>query len=149
VATPCWAGLDLIGALDLLTTANILLGTMGRGPGYAVEVVAAVPGVVTSWPGLELAANRPYTSVIGEIDTLILGPFDEPSIARRDRRLITWLRRTARRTRRIVELCSGVFLLAEAGLLNGRRATTHWTFCAELGQRYPRVTLGLAPKCLH
>lgn len=149
LATPCWAGVDLIGALDLLTTTNIELGTIGRAPGYALEVVAAAPGVVTSWPGLELVANRPYTSVIGEIDTLVLGSFDEPEIARRDRRLIAWLRRTAQRTRRVVALCSGVFLLAEAGLLDGRRATTHWTFCAELARRYPRVTLDPEPIYVH
>jgi transcriptional regulator GlxA family with amidase domain len=149
VATPGSAAIDLIGALDLLTITNTQLGTMGRGPGYVVEVVAAAPGVVTSWPGLELVASRPFASVIGEIDTLILGAFDEPGIARRDRRLIAWLRRTAPRTRRLVALCSGAFLLAEAGLLDGRRATTHWTFCAELARRYPRVTLEPEPIYVH
>ena len=149
LATPCWAGVDLIGALDLLSTANILLRTMGREPGYSLEVVGAAPGVVTTWPGLQLVADRPYTSIAGDIDTLIVGSFDGPDVARRDRQLIAWVRRTARHSRRVVALCSGVFLLAEAGLLNGRRATTHWTFCADLARHYPRVTLDPEPIYVH
>jgi len=149
LATPCWAAVDLIGALDLLSLTNIELGSMGRRPGYALEVVAAAPGVVTSWPGLALVADRPYSGVTGDIDTLIVGPFDEPGVARRDRHLIAWLRHTARHTRRVVGLCSGGFLLAEAGLLDGRRATTHWEFCVELARRYPRVTLDPEPIYVH
>jgi len=141
--------MDLVGALDLLSLTNIELSTMGRGPGYVLEIVAAAPGVVTSWPGLALVADRPYSSVTGDTDTLIVGSFDEPAVARRDRQLIAWLRRMARRTRRVVGLCSGVFLLAEAGLLNDRRATTHWEYCAELASRYPRVTLAPEPIYVH
>src|SRR5262245_30798815 len=114
LATPCWAGIDLIGALDLLTNANDLLRTMGRESGYALEIVAAAPGVVTAWPGLQMVADRPYTSVTGEIDTLIVGSFDGPDEAERDRQLIAWVRRTARRARRVVSFCRGAFLLAEA-----------------------------------
>jgi len=86
LATPCSAGVDLIGALDLLTVTNTLLRTMGRGPAYAPEVVAAEPGAVTTWPGLQLVVERPYTSVMGRIDTLIVGAVDDPDIAGRDRR---------------------------------------------------------------
>ena len=149
LANPSSAGVDLIGALDLLTIANTLVRTMGRESGYSLEVVAAAPGVVTAWPGLQVVADRPYTSVAGEIDTLIVGAFDDPDVARRDRQLIAWVRRTARRTRRVVALCSGAFLLAEAGLLDDRRATTHWTFCADLARRYPRVTLDPEPIYVH
>lgn len=149
LATPSSSGVDLIGALDLLTVTNTVLRTTGRGPGYAPEVVAAGPAAVTAWPGLQIVAERPYTSVTGAIDTLIVGAFDDPDFARRDRRLIAWVRRTARRTRRVAALCSGAFLLAEAGLLDGRRATTHWTFCAELARRCPRVILDPEPIYVH
>jgi transcriptional regulator GlxA family with amidase domain len=150
LATPTSAGIDLVGALDILTVTNtVLQATPGRGPGYAPEIVTGRPGAVSTWNGLRLVADRPYTSVEGSIDTLIVGAFDDPEIARRDRRLIAWLRRTARRTRRTAALCSGAFLLAEAGLLDGRRATTHWTFCEELARRYPRLTVDAEPVYVH
>lgn len=150
LATPCSAGIDLIGALDVLTVTNtVLRTTSGRGPGYATEIVTARPGAVTTWPGLQLVVADPYTRVTGEIDTLIVGAFDDPDEAGRDPRLVTWLRRTAKRTRRLAALCSGAFLLAEAGLLDGRRATTHWTFCADLARRYPRVTVDPEPIYVH
>ncbi len=143
---PCTEAVDVVGALDVFLATNIILKTTsGRGPAYAPEIVSAESGVVCAWPGLQLVADRPYESIDGPIDTLIVGPFDDPDLARRDRRLLAWLRRVARRSRRVVSFCSGAFLLAEAGLLDGRRATTHWTFCAELTRRYPRVTVDPEP----
>ena len=70
----------------------------------------ATTDAVTAWPGLQIVAERPYASVKGAFDTLIVGAFDDPDVARRDRRLIAWVRRTARRTRRVAALCSGAFL---------------------------------------
>jgi transcriptional regulator GlxA family with amidase domain len=79
------------------------------------------------------------------MDTLILGAADDPNTLTSDARLVAWLRRTAPQARRIAALCTGSFLLAEAGLLDGRRATTHWTACGELARRYPRVTVDPDP----
>jgi transcriptional regulator GlxA family with amidase domain len=62
-----------------------------------------------------------------------------------DRRLMSWLRRIAPRVRRLASVCTGAFLLAEAGLLDGRRATTHWASCRELAERYPRVVVDADP----
>ncbi len=146
LALPCLEAVDLIGALDVFFASNLILKeTSGRGPAYAVEIVGAERGVICSWSGLHLAADTAYSSVDGPIDTLIVGPFDDLEIARRDKRLIAWLRRVARGSRRIASFCTGAFLLAEAGLLDGRHATTHWTFCAELARRYPRVTVDPEP----
>jgi len=143
---PCSEAVDLIGALDVFFAANLILKTTsGRGPGYAPEIVSGQPGAVCAWAGLQLIADRPYKSVEGPVDTLIVGPFDDLTLPRRDRQLVAWLGRTARRSRRVASFCSGAFLLAEAGLLDGRRATTHWTFCAELARRYPHLTVDPEP----
>jgi len=146
LALPCSEAVDLIGALDVFFATNVVLKTTsGRGPAYAVEIVAAERGVVCAWSGLQLVAERPYTSVDGPIDTLVVGPFDDLDLPRRDRRLVAWLRRTARRSRRLASFCSGAFLLAEAGLLASRRSTTHWTFCGELAHRYPGLIVDPEP----
>ena len=60
-------------------------------------------------------------------------------LALRDRRLVDWLRVTAPKARRMASVCAGAFLLAEAGLLHGRRAATHWSSCTLLGKRYPSL----------
>ena len=146
LAMPCSEAIDVVGALDVFFAANLILATTsGRGPAYAVEVVSGERGAITAWPGLRLVSEKHFTDVQGPIDTLIVGPVDDLDLGRRDRRLIAWLRRTAKQSRRVASFCSGAFLLAEAGLLDGRRATTHWTYCATLAQRYPRITIDAEP----
>ena len=146
LALPCSEAIDLVGALDVFTAANLVLATTsGRGPAYAVEVVSGHRGSITAWKGLRLASDAHYMDVAGPIDTLIVGPLDDLDLPRRDKPLIRWLRRMAKGSRRVASFCSGAFLLAEAGLLDGRRATTHWTFCAMLGDRYPRLTIDPEP----
>jgi transcriptional regulator GlxA family with amidase domain len=147
---PTSEGIDVVGTLDILFLANSALRSSGaRGPGYAAEVVTGRPGPISAWAGLSLVARRPYKDVRGRIDTLILGATDDPNTLTRDARLVAWVRRTAPRVRRIAALCTGAFLLAEAGLLDGRRATTHWTACGEPARRYPRVTVDPEPIFVH
>lgn len=141
VAMPCREVVEIGGALDIFYAANVRLPP---GRGYAVEVVSPVT-TVCGWAGLRLASDRSYRSVRGDIDTLIVTGIDEPDDARRDPDLIRWLARTAPRTRRVVGLCTGTFVLAEAGLLDGRSATTHWMDCDELARRFPAVTVQRDP----
>jgi transcriptional regulator GlxA family with amidase domain len=141
VAMPCREVVEVGGALDIFYAANVRLAA---GRGYAVDVVSPVSTVV-AWEGLRLAADRSYRSVRGEVDTLIVTGIDEPDDARRDPDLIRWLERVAPRVRRVVGLCTGAFVLAEAGLLDGRRATTHWMDCDELARRFPAVTVERDP----
>jgi transcriptional regulator GlxA family with amidase domain len=65
--------------------------------------------------------------------------------ALRDRALIQWIRRVAPKVRRLCSVCTGAFLLAEAALLDGRVATTHWRSCRTLAERYPRITVETDP----
>lgn len=141
VAMPCREVVEIGGALDIFYAANVRLPAGG---GYEVEVVSPV-AAVREWKGLRLVSDRSYRDVRGEVDTLIVSGIDTPDDARRDPQLVRWLARMAPRVRRVVGLCTGTFVLAEAGLLDGRRATTHWMDCDELARRFPAVAVERDP----
>ena len=96
---------------------------------YDVAVAARNDGPVTSMSGLALCADRRLGALRGRFDTLVVAGGDGTVEALRDRSLIETIGRLAARSRRVTSVCSGAFLLAEAGLLDGRRATTHWSVC--------------------
>jgi transcriptional regulator GlxA family with amidase domain len=139
VAMPCNEVVEVGGILDIFYVGNEQARQTGASDaGYAVEVVSPVE-TVCAWPGLRMVADRSYRAVRGPVDTLIVTGVDGPDDARRDPEFVRWLARMAPRTRRVVGLCVGSFVLAEAGLLEGRSATTHWAFCDELARRFPGV----------
>ena len=124
VAMPCAEVVEVDGALDIFYAANLVLGASAASDvGYDVEVVSPAT-TVRAWAGLTLVADRSYRSIRGAIDTLIVTGIDGPDDVRREPDLLRWLVRTAPRAQRLVGLCTGSFVLAEAGLLDGRRATT-------------------------
>jgi transcriptional regulator GlxA family with amidase domain len=145
VAMPCQEVVEVGGVLDIFYAVNERLERAGASDqSYAVEVVSPV-ATLCAWPGLRLLADRSYRPIRGPIDTLIVTGVDGPDDAGRDPDLIRWLARIAPRTRRVVALCTGTFVLAEAGLLDGRTVTTHWAFCDELARRYPGITVQSDP----
>jgi transcriptional regulator GlxA family with amidase domain len=73
------------------------------------------------------------------LDTLLVAGGEGVDAAAADPELVAWVRRRANRARRVASVCTGAFLLAAAGLLDGRRAATHWKYCAKLAQRFPAV----------
>ena len=81
----------------------------------------------------------------GPIDTLVVAGGRGARAAGRDERLIAWLRLAARRSRRVTSVCTGAFLLARAGLLDGRRATTHWAACGALARTFPSIEVDPDP----
>jgi transcriptional regulator GlxA family with amidase domain len=134
--------LDVTGPLEAFAVASRVLREHDPGAPapYTVEVLAARPGPVRMGSGLRLVADRAFGRVRGGIDTLIVSGGDVDAAAA-DLRLRRWLRLMVPRVRRLAAVCTGAFILAEAGLLDGRRATTHWLGVESLRSRYPAVTV--------
>ncbi len=136
--------LDVAGPLQVFATANDLAAQRRAPAPYVLEVVApAAPGIRTS-AGLGLVA-APLPGAPDAVDTLIVAGGSGVNAAREDEALLNWLGERAKRARRLASVCSGALLLAAAGLLAGRRATTHWTRCAELARRHPDVIVESDP----
>jgi len=132
--------LDVTGPLEVLAIATRLATAAGRpDPGYAVEVAAVRPGPVRMSSGLAIVAARALRHVRGPLDTLFVAGGEGVRRALHDAALLRGIRRAAGRSRRVASVCTGAFLLARAGLLDGRRATTHWGSCALLAEHFPRV----------
>jgi transcriptional regulator GlxA family with amidase domain len=113
---------------------------------YSVVLVSSTRRkAVTTNCGLVLTGSDTFHSFRGPIDTLLVAGGTGLEHAARDVELLTWLRKAARGARRIGSICTGAFLLASAGLLDGKRATTHWKWAAELARRCSRATIDPDP----
>ena len=135
--------LDIVGPAEVFSIAN-RLGAPGA-ERYAVQVVAPKAGPLATSNGLAVVAQRGLAQPTGPIDTLVVAGGPGVGAARRNAELIGWIRRTAAKARRVASVCTGAFLLAEAGLLDGRRATTHWARVRPLAQRFPTVEVERDP----
>jgi transcriptional regulator GlxA family with amidase domain len=132
--------LDVTGPLEVFATASGEVTASGEAGGPAYEIrTASVGGVaVRTSSGLTIAPDAALADE-GTPHTVIVpgGPGTRAPAPE----LVGWLRGYAPRAERIVSVCTGAFVLAEAGLLDGRRVTTHWANCATLARRYPDVTV--------
>jgi transcriptional regulator GlxA family with amidase domain len=128
--------LDLVGPLQVFNSVNRLAGRTI----YAIDVVTNSNRLTVEGEGgvLTFIARHHFNKVKGACDSVLL-VCGLGSRSVRDPGLSAWLVKTAGDVRRLGAVCVGSFLLAEAGLLNGRRATTHWKFGRELAGRYPAV----------
>lgn len=146
LALPDGDPLELIGPLETLGSANMLLEEAGRPDlGYDIEVAGPERGTVFGWKGLNISVDQACHQLRGPIDTLLIPAMDISGQSMRDRKLLRWLSQTGPRVRRVASVCSGSYVLAAAGLLDGRRATTHWGWCDDFARRYPEVTVDPEP----
>ena len=136
--------LDVTGPLQVFASANRLAEDAGQSTPYALAVVSAFPGPIVSSAGLALLAEALPPADLS-LDTLIIAGGVGVDRARADRALVEWIRGRAGVARRAASVCSGAFLLAATGLLDGRRATTHWSRCAELAVAFPAVRVEADP----
>ncbi|WP_264784473.1 AraC family transcriptional regulator, partial [Gluconacetobacter azotocaptans] len=136
--------LDVTGPLQVFGSANVAIKHSGRSAPFYVPVMIAAHPVVTSSSGLGLVAH-PLPPMTLPVDTLMVAGGIGVSEAAADPGLVEWLRDRAQAARRVASICTGAFLLAEAGLLDNRRAATHWSRCTELAQRFPAVSVESDP----
>ncbi|WP_426318384.1 GlxA family transcriptional regulator [Pseudoduganella sp. R-43] len=133
--------LDLSGPQTVFWAADKRMRERGL-PGYARWVASLAGGMVRSAEGMALATEPLSCFLLQEIDTIIVpGSPEMPRVQSLLRELSDWLAGAASRARRTASVCSGTFLLAQAGLLNGKRAATHWAMCDLLQERFPAVDI--------
>jgi transcriptional regulator GlxA family with amidase domain len=134
---PQLQSLDAVGPAQVFGSANQQLGRHA----YSVKFVTSVPGIIPTSAGFAFHADGLKSVPASTIDTLICPGGEEDAIraALRDKTLTTWIREAASSARRACSVCSGAFLLANTGLLDGRRAATHWGSTAPLQRLYPSI----------
>jgi transcriptional regulator GlxA family with amidase domain len=127
--------LDVTGPWEVFSMANRIAG----GDAYDIEIVAPRPDPIRTGSGLGIVPDRTTAAVRGALDTLLVAGGEGVLAAIEDEPLVRWVKRTAGRSRRVASVCTGAFMLARAGLLDGRRAATHWASAAELARLHPSV----------
>jgi transcriptional regulator GlxA family with amidase domain len=136
--------LDAVGPHEVFSGARRAAESLGRAGGYRVTVASPGGGTVRAESGLVLG-TAPLPDVGERIDTLVLAGGSGANAAAADDALLNWVGAVAPRCRRVATVCSGAFIGAAAGLLDGRRVTTHWARAAELRATHPRLTVDPDP----
>jgi transcriptional regulator GlxA family with amidase domain len=128
--------LDVTGPLEVFSNA----------PGYDIQLANPGPErTLKTNRGVMLTDATPIADVQGPIDTLVIAGGPGAENGSYDPNFIAWIAKAGSQARRVASICTGAFLLAEAGLLNGKQAVTHWTFCDRLAREYPKVAVRPEP----
>lgn len=139
VGFPGVQALDVVGPHDVFTGASLLTGG-----GYDVAMASVGGQPVATATGLAFVAT-PLPDPADPIDTVVLPGGAGVDAARADAELGAWIKAVAAHARRVVTVCTGAFLAAEAGLLDGRRVTTHWAFAERLAREFPAIDVDADP----
>ena len=137
--------LDIVGPFDVFTGATMSLATADRADdGYEVTIASADGGHVATGTGLVLVA-APLPDPHAGIDTVVLPGGFGLDAARKNPGVVDWVKAVSGSARRVVSVCTGAFLAAQAGLLDGCRATTHWAYAGDLAREFPSITVDPDP----
>jgi transcriptional regulator GlxA family with amidase domain len=133
--------LDVSGPASVFGQANTALNRLGRRDFYKVEIVSTVGGLMRSSSGVELQTRALSRLPPAKVDTLLIAGAEKESVVAMldDPALRRWAPRCARAAERFGSICSGAFILASLGMLDGRRVTSHWDACGPLAQAFPSL----------
>jgi transcriptional regulator GlxA family with amidase domain len=144
LAYPAVQLLDVTGPLQVFASANDLMAKAGEARPYQIRLVAPGGDSVEASAGVALVAD-PLSPLETGVDTLMVAGGENFNSVSMDAVLVDWVRERSRQASRIASICTGAFLLAASGVLDGRRAATHWQHCAELARRFPAVRVESDP----
>ena len=135
--------LDITGPLEVFGRTTRWLNEQGitTEAAYELEMVAESKGVFQTSSKIQMVADGAYRDVKGPIDTLLIAGGIGYAAEATNTNLLDWIKQASRHSRRVGSICTGSFILAKAGLLENRKATTHWAYCSELQQKFPSITV--------
>jgi len=131
----------LAGPVDVFTIANACLDKSGHrsSPAYQLQLLTEDDTSLSTGSGLLIAGGVPWTNFDRPVDTLLVLAGSTIARTRINPELLEWLRARTGDTRRVGSICAGAFVLAAAGILDGRPATTHWQLAETLAGQYPKI----------
>jgi transcriptional regulator GlxA family with amidase domain len=133
----------MAGPVAVFDGANAILAQDGRPAFYAVDIASTEGGLVTSSSGVAVHARHRHDPTSGKVDTLLIAGAQREHVLRAmaEPGFREWLPHLAAKAARFGSVCSGAFILARLGMLDGRRVATHWNACAPLARAFPAVTV--------
>src|SRR4051794_16741000 len=129
--------LDVTGPFEVFGMANRL----AKGDAYEVEIVARTKEPIRTGSGLKIVPDRTTRGLKDPLDTLLIAGGDGVLKAIEDPKLVRWVARTSANSRRTASVFTVAYMLAEAGVLDGRRAATHWAATSHLATKHPRIEI--------
>ena len=146
LAFPEVQSLDVTGPLEVFAGAHKLIEATGRvDRGYEVRIVSPSGAPLRTSSGLQIVPHAGFEQMSVPLDTLIVAGGHGSRALSADPAALAWIAKASKRARRTASVCTGAFPLAAAGLLDGRRATTHWAAARRLARLYPTVQVDPEP----
>ncbi len=141
LAFPVVQSLDIIGIVEVFAEANRQANKLGRPDAYKIDVAGPKAGLLETSSGIPFCAPMGFGEIEGPVDTLIFASGAGARAAADDKALVDVLRQLAIHATRVASVCTGVYPLAATGLIDGRRATTHWARCDAFAAKFPLITV--------